>query len=56
MVGQYFKERRDLAEVCVGSGAGLGILLFSLLYSKAIGSVHSQPKQGKASFKQDNVP
>lgn len=46
MVGQYFKERRDLAEVWVGSGAGLGILTFSLLYSKAIGSVHSEQKQG----------
>lgn len=39
MVGQYFKERRDLAEVWVGSGAGLGILTFSLLYSKAIGEL-----------------
>ena len=37
MVGQYFKMRRDLAEMWSLSGVGMGILVFSLLYFQAIG-------------------
>ena len=36
-VGQYFKVRRDLAEMWSSAGAGIGILTFSLLYCQAIG-------------------
>ena len=39
MVGQYFKMRRDLAEMWSVSGVGMGILIFSLLYFQSIGSV-----------------
>ena len=39
MVGQYFKLRRNLAEMWSLSGIGIGILIFSLLYFQAIGSV-----------------
>ena len=37
MVGQYFKMRRDVAEMCSVAGVGMGIVIFSLLYSQAIG-------------------
>ena len=37
MVGQYFKIRRDLAEMWSVAGVGMGIVIFSLLYSQAIG-------------------
>ena len=37
MVGQYFKERRPLAETVVLSGIGVGLTLFSLIYRQALG-------------------
>jgi len=39
MVGQYFKARRELVEMFVLSGPGLGIILFSLLYKQSIRSL-----------------
>ena len=36
-VGQYFKMRRDVAEMWSSAGVGIGILAFSLLYCQAIG-------------------
>ena len=38
ILGQYFKLRRDVAEMWSQAGTGIGILVFSLLYSQAIGS------------------
>ena len=37
MVGQYFKDRRELAEMIVLSGPGIGIIVFSLLYGISLG-------------------
>ena len=37
MVGQYFKMRRDLAEMWSIAGVGIGVLAFSLLYFQAVG-------------------
>ena len=37
MVGQYFKLRRDLAEMWSIAGTGIGVLSFSLLYFQAVG-------------------
>ena len=37
MVGQYFKMRRDLAEMWSIAGTGIGVLSFSLLYFQAVG-------------------
>ena len=37
ILGQYFKLRRDVAEMWSQAGTGIGILVFSLLYSQAIG-------------------
>ena len=37
MVGQYFKTRRELAEMFVLTGPGIGIALFSLLYRQSLG-------------------
>ena len=37
MVGQYFKDRRELAEMIVLSGHGIGIIVFSLLYKISFG-------------------
>ena len=37
MVGQYFKDRRELAEMFVLSGPGIGIILFSILYKESTG-------------------
>ena len=37
MVGQYFKEKRPLAEMVVLSGVGLGIILFTSVYKHALG-------------------
>ena len=37
MVGQYFKVRRELVEMFVLSGPGIGIILFSLLFKQSIG-------------------
>ena len=31
MLGQYFRDRRDMAEMIVGCGPGIGIVIFSLL-------------------------
>ena len=39
MVGQYFKARREVAETVVLGGPGLGLLIFSLLYKRSIGSL-----------------
>ena len=36
MVGQYFKMRRDLAEMWSIAGVGIGVLAFSLLYFQAV--------------------
>lgn len=38
MVGQYFKEKREVAEMVVLCGPGFGLLVFSLLYKHAVGS------------------
>ena len=37
MVGQYFKDRRELAEMIVLTGPGIGIIVFSILYKETIG-------------------
>ena len=37
MVGQYFKERREIAEMWVMSGAGVGVTVFSILYRQSLG-------------------
>ena len=37
MVGQYFKIRRDLAEMWSSAGVGIGVLAISLLYFQAVG-------------------
>ena len=37
MVGQYFKDRRELAVMIVLSGPGIGIIVFSLLYRISLG-------------------
>ena len=37
MVGQYFKVRRELVEMFVLSGPGIGIIVFSLLFKQSIG-------------------
>jgi hypothetical protein len=37
MVGQYFKDRREFAEMIVLSGPGIGIIIFSLLYKLSLG-------------------
>ena len=37
MVGQYFKMRRDLAEMWSIAGVGIGVLALSLLYFQAVG-------------------
>ena len=39
MVGQYFKVRREVAETLVLAGPGLGLLTFSILYKRSIGSL-----------------
>jgi len=39
MVGQYFKRKRDLVEIIVVSGSGLGILVMSVSIHTAIRSV-----------------
>ena len=36
MVGQYFKERRELAEMFVLTGPGIGMIV-SILYKESIG-------------------
>jgi hypothetical protein len=37
IVGQYFKDRRELAEMFVLSGPGIGIIIFSSLYRISLG-------------------
>ena len=37
MVGQYFKERREVAEMWVLSGVGVGVSIFSILYRQSLG-------------------
>ncbi|XP_066984132.1 monocarboxylate transporter 10-like isoform X2 [Macrobrachium rosenbergii] len=39
MVGQYFKRRREIVEIIVVSGSGLGITVMSVFIRGAIGSV-----------------
>lgn len=36
MVGQYFKRKRDMVEIVVVSGAGLGIIIQSVAIHAAI--------------------
>lgn len=36
MVGQYFKKRRDIVEILVVSGSGLGILVMSVSIHSAV--------------------
>ena len=37
MVGQYFKDKRELAEMFVLSGPGIGIIIFSLFFRTSLG-------------------
>jgi hypothetical protein len=37
MVGQYFKDKRELAEMFVMTGPGIGVIIFSLLYRISLG-------------------
>ena len=37
MVGQYFKARRELVEMFVLTGPGIGVVIFSLLYRQSLG-------------------
>lgn len=39
MVGQYFKVKRELVELLVLAGPGLGIVLFSLLYKQSVSAL-----------------
>ncbi|CAL8110037.1 unnamed protein product [Orchesella dallaii] len=39
MVGQYFKRKRELVEIIVVSGSGLGIIIMSISIHSAIGSL-----------------
>ncbi|ODM97613.1 Monocarboxylate transporter 10 [Orchesella cincta] len=39
MVGQYFKRKRELVEIIVVSGSGLGIIIMSISVHSAIGSL-----------------
>lgn len=36
MVGQYFKKRRDIVEILVVSGSGVGILFMSVSIHSAV--------------------
>lgn len=44
MVGQYFKRKRELVEIIVVSGSGMGILVMSISIHSAIRSVYSLHK------------
>ncbi|GAB6027523.1 hypothetical protein CHUAL_001771 [Chamberlinius hualienensis] len=39
MIGQYFKRRREVVEVIVHTGSGIGISLFSVFFHEAINSL-----------------
>ena len=40
MVGQYFKRKRELVEIVLVSGSGLGITVMSLFIKESIGFVY----------------
>ena len=49
MVGQYFKRRRELVEIFVVSGSGLGVTVMSVFVNGTVGyvmSTHSRERRG----------
>ena len=37
MVGQYFRDKREVVEMWGLAGVGLGVVLFSILYTEVVG-------------------
>ena len=37
MIGQYFKDKREVVEMCGIAGVGLGVIIFSILYTEVVG-------------------